>query len=320
MRKIFIYSLMLLFATGCIEVAPQEVHQDVKISKNKTISITYDGTFMDLYDVFVTMDSLKHEQSNDLPNLDEYQKSIIKMLRESKLNKKAYKISGHTFYAKWQEDANISYPNPTPSLLSSYGNEKIPKILTLNSMQISSSAFHFSYDEIDPESKEPTDEWLEKLIKKYALGYKGKVSITIDSDLVLKSNATTTTKLSDGTTLYEWSDLKFEDKESKIDFVFSFDPMDKDRYKLTSAPVGTSCKSLIGTDCKCGPFVLYSYGGYPLSYKGYVIKSNNITKKGCSDKDGNVPSITSKITGNCTITMLNEKESSKLCGNKKIKH
>ncbi|CUV66452.1 hypothetical protein BN3087_840009 [Sulfurovum sp. enrichment culture clone C5] len=320
MRKIFIYSLMLLFATGCIEVAPQEVHQDVKISKNKTISITYDGTFMDLYDVFVTMDSLKHEQSNDLPNLDEYQKSIIKMLRESKLNKKAYKISGHTFYAKWQEDANISYPNPTPSLLSSYGNEKIPKILTLNSMQISSSAFHFSYDEIDPESKEPTDEWLKNLIKKYALGYKGKVSITIDSDLVLKSNATTTTKLSDGTTLYEWSDLKFEDKESKIDFVFSFDPMDKDRYKLTSAPVGTSCKSLIGTDCKCGPFVLYSYGGYPLSYRGYVIKSNNITKKGCSDKDGNVPSITSKITGNCTITMLNEKESSKLCGNKKIKH
>lgn len=324
MKKIFIYSLVLLFTTGCIEIAPQDVHQDIKISKNGDVSIVYEGTFRDLYDVLVSIKKEKND-TEKLPSINEYQKTTIKMLKESEFNKKAYNVAPNIYYAKWQEDANISYPNSIPKLLSSYGNDKIPKVVTLNGMKdLSGNAFYVSYDDMsdlkESDGQKDSNDWMDLLIKKYASGYKAKVSIEIDSNLVLKSNATTTTKLSNGMSLYEWSDIKFEDKKSKIDFVFSFDPMDKDRYKLTSAPVGTSCKSLIGTDCKCGPFSLYSYNGSPLSYRGYIIKSNNITKKGCSDEKGNVPSITSKVTGTCTITMLTEKESSKLCGNKKLKH
>lgn len=324
MKKIFIYSLVLLFATGCIEIMPQEVHQSIKISNNGKISTTYDGTFMDLYDLILAIEKNQNGDKNpkDLPDEKEYKKSVIDMLKKSDFNKKAYKLTSNTYYSKWQEDANISYPNSIPKLLSSYGSDKIPKILTINHMQISNSAFNVSYDEMSDlkEQNDDQEEWSKNLLKKYMANYKAKVSIEIDSNLVLKSNADTTQKLSNGMSLYEWSDVRFEDKDSRVDFVFSFDPMDKERYKLTSAPVGTSCKSLIGTDCKCGPFSLYSYNGSPLSYRGYIIKSNNIIKKGCSDEKGNVPSITSKVTGTCTITMLTEKESSKLCGNKKLKH
>ncbi|MDD5548671.1 MAG: hypothetical protein PHI79_03620 [Sulfurovaceae bacterium] len=328
MRKILIYTLVLLFATGCIEIVPQEVHQDIKISNNGDVSVTYEGTFMDLYDVLVAMENEK-KGSEKLPSISEYQKSTIKMLKQSKFNKKAYNIAPHKYYAKWQEDANIHHPTSyldnKPYLLHYDSDLKIPKPITLNSMQnLSDSAFSFTYDEMkdfkESDVKKDSNDWMTPLIKKYASGYKAKVSIEIDSDLVLKSNATTMTKLSNGMSLYEWPDIKFEDKDSKVDFVFSFDSMDRERYKLASAPTGTSCKSLIGTDCKCGPFSLYSYDGSPLSYRGYIIKSNNITKKGCSDEKGNVPSITSKVTGMCTITMLTEKESSKLCGNKKLKH
>lgn len=325
MKKIFIYSLVLLFTTGCIEIMPQEVHQSIKISNNGAISTTYDGTFMDLYDLILAIEKNQNgdKNSKDLPDEKEYKKSVIDMLKKSDFNKKAYKLTSNTYYSKWQEDTNISYPNSIPKLLSSYGNDKIPKVVTLNGIKdLSGNAFHASYDEMNDlkEQNDDQEEWSKNLLKKYVANYKAKVSIEIDSNLVLKSNADTVQKLSNGMSLYEWYDIKFEDKDSRVDFVFSFDSMDKDRYKLTSAPVGTSCKSLIGTDCKCGPFSLYSYDGSPLSYRGYIIKAKNITKKDCSDEKGNVPSITSKVTGICTITMLTEKESSKLCGDKKLKH
>jgi hypothetical protein len=327
MRKILIYTLVVLFATGCIEIAPQKVHQDIKISNNGDVSVTYEGTFMDLYDVLVAMENEK-KSSEKLPSISEYQKSTIEMLKQSKFNKKAYNIAPHIYYAKWQENANIPHPVPyldnKPYLLHYDSDLKIPKLVTLNSMQnLSDSAFSFTYDGMkdfkESDGQKDSGDWMDSLIKKYASGYKAKVSIEINSDLVLKSNATTMTKLSNGMSLYEWPNIKFEDEDSKVDFVFSFDPMDRERYKLASAPTGTSCKSLIGTDCKCGPFVLYNYDGSVITNRGYIIKANNIVKKGCSDDKGNVQPIISKATGECTLKLLMEKESSKLCG-KKIKH
>lgn len=328
MRKILLYTLVLLFVTGCLEIAPQEVHQNIKISNNGDVSITYEGTFKDLYD-FLTAMKNEEKSSEKLPSVNEYKKSTIKMLRQSKFNKKAYSIAPHIYYAKWQEYANIPHPVPyldnKPHLLDYDSDLKIPKLVTLNSVQnLSNSAFSFTYDEMkdykESKGNNSPDDWMRPLIKKYTSAYKAKVSIEIDSNLVLKSNADTIKKLSNGMSLYEWSDIKFEDKDSRVDFIFSFDPMDKKRYKLVSAPIGTSCKSLIGTDCKCGPTTLYNYDGSIAANRGYVIKSSNITKKGCSDSNGIVPSITSKVTGTCNITILTEKESSKLCGKKKLKH
>lgn len=311
---IWIQSIVtVVFLGGCLELVPQKIEHKVDIERNGSVSITYEGTFRDLYPL---VRALKKEEA--IPSSQEIRQQTVQFLKETDRIEKVQETSPHTYYALWREDSTLSAP---PTLLDTYysSNSKIPKLLQLEPLRIlSKNAYAFSIQQPDEAS-----EWgeenveLSSVIREYIQGFDAKVVIDIDEDLVFEHNAHRVIKLKNSKNRYVWEHIRIPLREDVLKFVFSLDSADKNGYVLMSAPDGSDCKSLIGSDCKCGPFTFVNWEGV-LSNMGYSIESHKGVVEGCTDANGTTVAIESNVTGKCSVRMMDYNESAKRCGLTKV--
>jgi hypothetical protein len=296
MKKILRYLLSITFMSvllgGC--VIPQNVTQTVSVQKDGNIEMTYEGEFGALDELFEIVDK-KAPGVMGMSEL-EMEEMVIKKIESSPYCIELKKIKPHTFYAKLQDE--LKTPKNQVKFFSQIYSF-VPMLVELkNISQLSSVAY-----EIDDLTRRNTgmqikelEEPLDRIIKsKFVVA---NVKVEIDEDMVLGSNAQTIKPLPDGRKSYEWV-LK-RDNNNSVDFAFSFNKKDKEAYRVKKAPSGSSCKELIGKDCKCGPFVIVRTGKR-MPNTPYIIKSPTGEYKGCSDQDGRTIYVPSPITGECSV-------------------
>lgn len=80
-------------------------------------------------------------------------------------------------------------------------------------------------------------------------------------------------------------------------------PKIREACLVRTAPPGTSCQSLIGHECVCGPFVIRMRGdNEPVVNAAYTITHAEGTTTGCTNERGETQAITLSKTGECTFT------------------
>ena len=302
--------LLVAFIGGCIAYAPQKVAQTIKISKDGQVSTTYEGEFNNLEGFIKSI----YQEKGEKFDIDEYRKQSLENLKQKDYISDIYKIAPDTYHLKWHEETSLDKLWDT-KLLSGSGEDEIPSFLRFAEYnQLSNDAYQI-YSVIQAfEKEDDKDPFYKKLTENYINKFKLLTRIELPKDWILKHNADKTTELGNGIVALEWNlNLK---KTKEISVIFSKDPHDIKPFQLMDAPKGSSCKGIVGEQCKCGPFKIMSPAGDVYANQAYELHHPNGVKKGCSDKDGNVEAVLSDITGECSVTLLYDEANKKMCAAK----
>ena len=310
--------LFIAFIAGCIAYSPQDVKETIKIGRDGKISATYEGTFNNLEGFIKSI----YREKGEKFDVNEYRKQSFENLKQKDYLSDIYKIAPDTYHLKWHENTSLDNLWDT-KLLSGNGDDEIPTFLRFTAYnQLSNNAYQIysvtqGYDGADKQGyneNDKQDPLFRDFIENYLKKFKLLTRVELPKEWVLKHNANKSYDLGDGMVALEWN---FNMKNSpEISLIFSKDSQDLKPFQLMDAPKGSSCNGIIGEQCKCGPFKITSPAGDVYANQAYELHHPNGVKKGCSDKDGNVEAVFSDITGECSVALLYDEDSKKMCAAK----
>lgn len=306
--------LVSVSLAGCIELIPRDVSETITIERDGRVEVEYEGTFNDLRDFVFAVDADNGEKSNFKP--DAQNAAYLDKLKADPQIVVVEQRPKGIYRLRWRDEGNLA-ESKIPQLLSVYGSDRIPRLLQMSGFgELSSSAYYISNTDLsDLKDADgfPPGSRAAKVVGDYFKRFKGKVSIRVDPSMVLAQNAEKAYTESNGMQRFEWS-LSATGK-NEIELAITLDKRDFTAFKIMNSPQGTSCKELIGQNCKCGPFLISESNGTVLANRGYELNTPMGSKRGCTDKDGNVDAVEIAVTGECTLKLLPPDESEQLCGN-----
>jgi hypothetical protein len=298
---------LIAFIAGCIAYSPREVNETIIISENGNIDAIYEGQFDNLEKFITSISKEKHDKFD----INEYRRQSFQGLKDKDYLTEVYQVSPSIYHLKWHENFKIEKLYDS-KLLSSFSNDEIPTILKMQQYSQLSDKSYIIYSDVKKhDDSEDADPKAKALIDYYINKFNAKVRIEVPANWILKHNATKVTDIGNGKKALEWSlDLK---KAPEVELYLSPDPQDKKPFALMDAPKGSSCNGIVGENCKCGPFKLMRATGEIYANQAYELNHPHGVKKGCSDKDGHIDAVISDITGECTVKLLYDDESKKMC-------
>lgn len=295
----------LLLLQGCDEVVPQSVEQHIVIERDGRIEITYRGTFHDLADWLAVHEPEKADAAK-------VSRSALHALSVSPDVAEVREVKPHVYFVRRHLKTNLN-EHELPWLIRDQGSSTNWSVAPLRFTEMSgiSKGFQVDQDSLKSTLKALQEKLQDKTqdgkeLAKLVRAFKATVSIEIDDDLVGYTDAKSKRRIGPGRSLYQWT-LQV-DKYRSPHFAFAFGDVDRAAFKLESAPAGTDCKSLIGSLCKCGPFILKGADdSMHTSYVPYEVGAGERTVHGCTNAKGEIPAVMTKRTGGCYVKLLPQK-------------
>lgn len=303
--------MSLLVLNGCDDIVPQRVDENIVIHRDGKIDVHYYGTFSDTYEILGSLGS----RSVNLPSRDSFEKQILeKYLGEKGINT-VLRTAANTYSLDYAETGSVS-KGDFPSLLVAGSTlaERMPSFISFTRVDELELGFRTKENKTIKELKDLLKENnpTATVVRRMLDSLHGTLTIRIDAALVGDQNAQRVTHDKDGWTEYKW--VIDKTTLSKVKFTFFLGEHDSAMNKLLTSPPGSDCMKVIGSMCKCGPFVLEQMQtGESVGNRAYKITTSEGIQRGCSDKNGTIKAISVRRTGPCDLTMPPEDESDKLC-------